>query len=532
MVNPFFREKEQTKVFVEYRTGFIEQRLKVDESRISFFLYFQGKKMKITLTTSILFLCLFAFGQVKIETTVEAGEKDNEIIRQLYPIGKQGLLTFSGLRNSKDRYRINWYSTTLEKRNSLEFETKLPYFKFIVNEDSSEFTFIHDYKTEWYLKTLNVNTGLFTEKVLKKTGNFGAIRLNRMKNKIVMTASDQENRIIILDMETGEQKSFTIPGASSSIEISSISIDHTTESALILFHEKKKKTISVITLNKDGMFSKACVLNEKPGFQYLCGRVTRLSATGFLLTGTYGDAKKDKAVGFYSSKWENNEQQFVTYHSFSEINQFAGFLTTHEEYRNLKKGTTIPSESMVDYHGAYVTKDGFQLVAESYCYTYRFEKTGYYGKDVNGKSGGTSSVKVSDGSNYTHMAVLDVDWNGQKLNDYCLPMTLDYKPEHHRQIIQVLNDPQGNTKVVYPGSNKMTQVRITGGKAEMKQIGEFGTNFYAEGRAPKTVRCFHWYDKVFLAYSMEEVLLEGAESKDYYSYKPAVYLFNRVTCEE
>jgi hypothetical protein len=508
-----------------------------------FLLSFAKKQpMKLILTTCILALNTLAFGQLTLEGNLEFDSQGDETVQAVYPIGKRGFLAYARINDEEtDRYTLTLFSTKLEKGTSLEFDLNIRTkdHGLLVNADSSEFTFIRSSRSEWLIKTFHVDGESFTEKVHKKTeGSFVPLTFLLLKNKIIMTGLiHRRPRIMMMDMETGQQDVLEVPEMSATGSVESLSIDETNEHAVIFFRKGKDQKLSsmnLIFLDATGAFSAPYILEKNSDFSIIDGSVTWLNETSFLLGGTYGlGHTSNKATGFYVSKWENNVQQFITYHSFSDFKGFVSYLPARQqkkiEKKSKKDDATDVVENMVVLHPVFVTGSGFRMIGEVYYPTYRKEyRTSV---DANGRIT-TRAVDVFDGFEYTHAAVLDLDDAGNKVSDCCFPFALGTKPYKAVKYLRVFDDSKGEMNMMYAGSYNLNQVSITDGEATTNTVGNFVENIKTEGRTTNFTRCVYWYDNVYLAYSVQKIDADEDASKKEKKNRPTVFIVNKLSYKE
>lgn len=492
--------------------------------------------MKIVLLTCFLFHCLFSFSQVTIDSTLEFNGQVDQSIEIIHPIGKHGFFTYARLNEGeRNRYRLSFFSAQFEKIKSIDFDwdLKAKNHRILANADSSEFTFIFSSRSEWILETFHLRDASFSEKIYKVTARVDPIYFQQIKNKIFAVDYKQQNKVLILDMETGTSKMLLIPGMTTTGSVEFFKTDPLGERIGIFFKKEKDKhsSMSVIFLSADGTFSNPCSLEKNSDFSILNGKITRLDKTGFLLSGVYGtDHKSNKPAGFYISKWENNIQQFITYHSFDQFKDFTKFLPSAEKIG--KKGRNEPDIDELNYffHPVSTTKDGFRIVAEAFYPTYRLEYS--WGNNIDGEMT-KDAYEVFDGHILTHAAVLEVDLKGNKLKDYSIPVDLYYKPDYLDLHLRICESTEEKLKIMYAGSNnKLKSIDLIAGEAVVTTIGEFGEKIYSERRAPSYVRCEYWYDNVYLAYSSEEIEPDDNDSKKEKKNRPTVTLINKVYFQE
>ena len=498
--------------------------------------------MKLILSTAILFYSLVTFGQIKVEGDLEFPSQGEETVQSVYPVGKRGFLAYAKINDTEsDRYTLTLFSPQLEKGNSHEFDLNIRTkdHGLLVNADSTEFTFIRASRSEWMLKTFHVADESFTEKTHKITeGSFVPLTFLRLKNKIIMTGLiHRRPRIMMMDMETGQQDVLEIPEMSATGSVESLSVDEKDEHGVIFFRkgrDQKLSSMNLIFLDPNGTFSAPYSLEKSSDFSIIDGTVSWLNENTFLLAGTYGlGHTSNKATGFYISKWENNVQQFITYHSFSEFKKFANFLPERQQKQIAKKSKKEDAkdiiENMIVLHPAFVTEKGFRMVGEVYYPTYRKEyRTSV---DANGRMT-TRAVDVFDGFEYTHAAVLDLDMEGNKTGDCCFPFDLREKPYKAVEFLRIYDDKDGESHMMYAGSSTLTDVSITDGEATINTVGNYAENLFTTGRTPDFVKCVYWYGNVYLAYSVQKIDADADASKKEKRNRPTVFVVNKVSYQE
>ncbi|WP_343603793.1 hypothetical protein [Fluviicola sp.] len=497
--------------------------------------------MKHILTACILLLCLSSFGQLKLEGSLEFDSQGDVTVKSVYPLGKRGFLALALSNESEEqKYQLISFSANLQEETTVEFtmNKRTKNHGMLVNQDSTEFSFLYASRSSWFVKTFSTERQELTEKEFKKqNASFVPLNFLVLKDKIIMNGLlHRRPRLLTLDIRTGQEELLEIPEIKAVGSIESITLDENKERAVIFFRrgkDQKTSAMNLVFLDENGVFSSPLTLEKDSEFSIIDGQVTWINNESFLLAGTYGLGHLSKmAAGYYFSKWENNVQQFITYHSFTEFRDFTKYLPTRQvksiQKKSKRSNASDYVENMVELHPVYLTDFGYRMIGEVYVPTYRYETRTYMSS--NGRMS-TRTVRVFDGFEYTHAAILDLDEKGEKINDFCFILNLEIKPYKPIRNLRVYDDAAGDMKMVYAQNHSLVMNEIVGNEVETTEIGGIRADMDVEGRSTNFVRCVYWFGNTYMIYGVQTVLSddESDHSRRAKKNRPTVFFVKKMS---
>ncbi|MNU78314.1 hypothetical protein D3C71_679020 [compost metagenome] len=493
----------------------------------------------------IAFICLantfFTFSQIANEGRIEFDLKTEERIEKVIPIGDRGFVTL-GLENVKganDIFHISMYSTSLQKESSVDFEreSRITNHTTLLSTDSSQIIFLFSNRKEWILKIYDVNSQSLNERVFEKADwTFQSLDYLLLDGKIVMNGFQKRKpTMLIMDLMSGDQQFVLIPGISSKRTVESIGLDNRNEKVTVFMRDGKDMktgTMHLLLLEASGEISSSMELDKDPNFSIIDGAVTWIHEGSFLIAGTYGTSgRRGYSAGYYLSKWTDEKQDFITYHSFTEFANYLSYLPQKAQKkiekrvnRKKEKGATDIIQSFVAIHPVIIIGDSYRIIGEVYYPTYRTET---YTSFVNGRAV-TSTRQVFDGYQYTHAAVLDLDESGQKITDYCFAMYLANKPFRVIQNLRITENQNGDMRLMYSTGSRLKATTITPSK-EMSEtdFGEIITNHEGDHvRSTGFTTCSYWYGDSYLVYGVQTIKNKEDEKV---SKKRTIFFINKIS---
>lgn len=494
---------------------------------------------------SILFICVIntflTFSQIINGERIEFDLRTDERINRVIPIGERGFVTL-GLENIKganDIFHISKYSNDLKKESSVEFEreSRITNHTTLLSADSSQIIFLFSNRKEWILKVYNIDDQSLNEKVIEKAdAGYQPWEYLLIEGKIAMNGFQKRKpTILLLDMTTGDQQFVLVPGISSKRVVESFGVDNKNEKVTIFLRDgkdMKKATMHLLLMDPGGEISTSMELDKDPNFSIIDGAVTWFNEHSFLIAGTYGvSGRTSYASGYYLSRWTDGNQEFITYHSFTDFATYLSYLPERAQKkmekrveRKKEKGATDIIRSFVAIHPVLLVGDDYRIVGEVYYPTYRTET---YTSYVNGRAV-TSTRQVFDGYQYTHAAVLDLDESGQKIKDYCFSMYLHNKPFSVIKNLRITEDPDGGMRMMYSTGSRLKATTITTDK-EMTEtdFGEILTGHEGDKvRYTGFTNCSYWYGDSYLVYGTQSI---KNKEDDKVAKKRSIFFINKIS---
>lgn len=491
------------------------------------------------------FVCLvntfLGFSQISNDGRIEFDLKTDERIDKVIPVGKRGFVTL-GLENVKganDIFHISMYSTSLEKESSVDFEreSRITNHINLLSNDSSQIVFLFSNRTEWIVKIYDVVNQSLSERVFEKADwTFRSMNYLLLDGKIVMSGFQKKKpTVLIMDLVSGDQQFVLIPGISSRRTVESMGLDNRNEKVVVFMRDgkdMKTSTMNLLLLEPTGEISSSMELDKDPNFSIIDGSVTWIDERSFLIAGTYGTSgRRGYSAGYYLSKWTDEKQDFITYHSFTEFATYLSYLPERAQKkmekrvdRKKEKGATDIVQSYVAIHPVIIIGDSYRIIGEAYYPTYRTET---YTSFVNGRAV-TSTRQVFDGYQYTHAAVLDLDESGAKIKDYCFSMYLTNKPFSVIRNLRITENQNGDMRMMYSTGSRLKATTITADK-EMSEtdFGEIITNHEGDNvRSTGFTTCSYWYEDSYLVYGVQTI---KNKEDDKVSKKRTIFFINKIS---
>lgn len=487
---------------------------------------------------------LNSIGQITLENRLEFDLKSEENILKTFPIGKKGLVTLSVelIKGANYNYLISKYDLSLNKVKAISFEKEARLYStgIFPNTDTTELICLFENKKEWVIKKIDLMGFSVSETRFNKSDLFFKTieKLDYCVDGKLFFQGIRKKRpaLMILDIENRTDAYQEIPGINRSRTIESVRLDKNFQNVLIFQRDGKdlkKALMSLIIMDINGSFSRPFTLDKNPELSIIDGEITWLDENSFILAGTYGLSRKSiVSSGYYISKFEFDHQVFITYHSFSDFENYFNFLPERTQKRIEKKKERKKSRGQTDFirtrialHPVIVMEGVYRIVGEVYYPTYRTET--YTTTGANGMMT-TSTRQVFDGYQYSHAAILDTDENGNKLKDYCFKMYLAYKPFTVIRNLRIQEDGRGNMHFIFVNGGNIRAASIS--KDQRLSETDFGTiHSDLEGdkvRWTGLARSVYWYDNVYLLYGTQ--LIKNKENENVKK-RRTVYFINKIS---
>lgn len=475
--------------------------------------------MKKIINLLLFFLPVLLHAQINQEVRKEFDLKDDEHISGALPIGARGLITYgtNNVKGAPDGFVISVYSTDIEKERSLEFEspTRVTARRILFDEDTSNLYFIFGTKKEWKIRQFVIDDNKLVEKDVKRVEPFFQLQYTVViGNKLYAIGILKKiPTLMIMDLTSGTQEFSTLPGTNRKRSVESVSLDNKRENLLVFYRDgkdMKQSEMNLLFIDLDGNFGRNLSLDKNPDFSIIDGYVTWIDEESFILAGNYG--KRGKSIlssGIYFSKWINGEQAFMTYHSFTDFENFFSYLPQRTQAKIERRKSRKKNRGLEDFIQTYVAlhpvismKDGYRVVGEVYYPTYRTETYTTY---VNGKPT-TSTRQVFDGYQYSHAAVLDVSESGEKVKDYCFSMFLVNKPFSVIRNLRITTDTDGNSKMIYSTGAQLKATTIIDGVMHEVDYGNITSELDGDKvRSTGFTTCSYWYDQYYIVYGTQYI---------------------------
>ena len=499
---------------------------------------------KTAVKNSLLFVCVlnafWSFSQIINGERIEIDLKTDERISQVLPIGEKGFVTleFENVRGVHDIFHISRYSKDFKKESSVDFERDSRFTKnaTLFSVDSSQIVFLFSNRKEWILKIYDVYNQSLDERIIEKAdARYRDVNYLLLDGKIVMSGYQKRKpTILLMDIVSGDQQFVLVPGISSGRIIESIALDNKNEKVVVLLkdgRDMKTATMHLLLIESNGEITRSMELDKDPKYSIIGGGVTWMNENSFLIAGTYGTSKsKGSAAGYYLSKWTDEKQDFITYHSFTDFETYLNYLPEKARAkmekrvnRKKEKGGEDIIQSFVAVHPVWVVGNTYRIIGEVYYPTYRTES---YTSYVGGKAV-TSTRSVFDGYQYTHAAILDLDESGQKIKDYCFSIYLSNKPFTVIKNLRITENKEGGMRMMFSTGMNLKATTITPDR-EMTETdyGKIVTEREGDKVRYTASSCFYWYEDNYLVCGTQ--VIKNKED-DKVAKKRSIFFINKIS---
>lgn len=482
--------------------------------------------MRILLTAFAVCFYLITYSQSQFwtESSMQLDWMNNKRLLSMHPIGEKGLLLLYNDSGDKS-YKLQLFSTSFQKEKELPLHLDKSWkgLGLFANEDSTEFSFVFASKSSWEIKTFNLlKRTLSEESYTMPDKDFTAREAIRFKDKLVISGLlHWRPRIIVLDLISGIQELQELPNMKDNGAVISMTNDSGNRRLAIFYRKtksKKRGEMNLVFMDANGACSSPFFLQKESRYFLLSGRVTWVGEGSFVLAGTYGLSRfSTAAAGFFFSRWENYRQQSMTYHSFSQLEDHYAHLPEAQlkivEVVKQRPDAVDFVQNTVIFHPVYTTDSGFRLIAEVY-----YRKEDYVTTYVKNLKGETEEKheKVFLGYEYIDALVLDLDPQGNKINDYCLAMNLGRLPRKALSQLWVQYSQQGEMQMVYAQSDRLLLHEINESGLKTTIIDGVRNETDIPGRITNAARLIHWYGNSYLVYGYQmSIAYEEGLFRDY-----------------
>lgn len=498
-----------------------------------------------SIITGIAFLLITQsiVAQIELLERKEFDLRNDENIVLTYVIGKKGLFTLGveEIKGGNDNYIFTKYDTDLDKSfsESFEKESRIQRVGFYPNEDTSELYCLFENKKEWIIQRIDVTNGGLNEIRFEKTDPYFTLNgslPNCVQGKLFLKGLRKKKpHILILDINSRTENIQEIEGINSKRSIESFNFDKDLKRLVIFMRDGsdlKKAVMYLIMMDLSGKVTHNYQLEKESEFSIIDGSITWVDEDSFILAGTYGlGARSTVASGYYFSKWNGSQQEFITYHSFTEFENFFKYLPERiqkkidkKKQRKSNRGQTDFIKTRVAVHPVIINGTDYRLIGEVYYPTYRTET--YTSMGPNGTMT-TQTRQVFDGFQYSHAAILDVDSDGKKIKDYCFKMFLMDKPYSVVLKLRVKQESDGNMHFIYTDMGSIRAASITAdGELTETDFGTAETGVVGDKVSTSGSKSYYWYDNVYVMVGWQRIKNKENEGVDR---KRNVFFINKIS---
>ncbi|HRE75571.1 MAG TPA: hypothetical protein PK637_10475 [Flavobacteriales bacterium] len=434
-------------------------------------------------------------------------------------LGPHGLIVHGriNIKGRGDLWSIRRFNTDLKLIDSTGFaiSERMILTQSWLTDDFSALYFLFTEKakrTYYKLLRFDTPTGKMSVKEAELPKGTFFNKMSVVGNSIFLSGTlDKKTALFLFDFEAG---SFTNVNYIPLQKYSVIGMDVPAEEPMLMVTDAKGMgkgfSFRVSFFDEKGIptFKPQAVISQ-PDYYCRSASLTLLGGNEYILTGSYSQGKKSTANGVYFTRYENDQQIMLKYHSFSGFKNFYEYLNPRQKERmekkaekKAKKGKEEFIEAYIASHPVFTFNGNYMYVGEIYYPTYRTEV--YYTTGPNGQMM-RQTRRVFDGYQYTHAVVLAMDKDGNKVYDHCFPMWSGFKPMTVRRFLRIVVGSD-QADLLFGNGSTVKGMRITGNNIAELNYGEIETgNENDKVRWTSMTQTSYWYDNYFISYGSQSI---------------------------
>ena len=456
------------------------------------------------------------------------------------PVGERGVVVVGSPKVKKGtEVAIALFDTEFNQvwTEELLLDKKQEYQAHALDGDQLLLIFMKTRKPQWTVIQCDLEDGEAVVRVVEAPFKVNGIEEMTVAGDDVYVAGNTNKGDVLLHHRRGEEEAGEVPiddatGKGKNLDIQRLmAVRGGNEADLELVKTHKgKPRIAVLGL-ADGAIERPVLFGEFPGENYpRSAQRLELSDGTELIIGAYADRERQKgSQGLYVSQWDGGELDFIEYTSFSELENFFGYLSERRQERLEKKaerkqakGSDLNLDIRLDVHDIIEQGDRYLMVAEAYYpeyYTYSTTTTSV----VNGvATTNTTTYTVFVGWRYTHAIVVAMDREGHVLWDNCLKIgNVLHKKRKHNVKVAV----EGERVVMFYNYTGSIYTTVVDGDEVIDDREEVDHETIEEDESIRKSwesSSAYWYERNFLLWGIHKV-------KDPGEGKRRVFYFSKVS---
>ena len=354
--------------------------------------------------------------------------------------------------------------------------------------------------------------------------------LSEMKvfnNKAIFKSTiNKENKIIIIDLNTGELKEVSFKFEKfrkTDIKIEDFQV---VDNEILVFvnvkNSRKSSDLYIANIDLNGNQKNFYKITEN-----IDEKLIRIAATKidnkYILTGTYSKTKSDASQGIFFGEVENQNLNFIKFYNFTDLSSFKDLLSEKEQKiieRKIEAANSKDKELMVNYlikmHPINKIDDGYLFLGESYFPTYIVYSSGRGGYH-----------QQFDGYRYTHAIVAKFDNQGNLIWDNSLEIKPDYKPMKLVEFVTL--DTQNDVNLTFANLDEVSYKRInkTTGQTLVNKTTEIIESTFQADQVKKSMsKIDHWHNNYYIVYGNQTVSNKEIDRKR------KIYFINKLKLQQ
>ncbi len=477
------------------------------------------RKIKYLILLIGIFVLAKSEGQPK--SRLEFEMKPTESQPEIVPIANLGFVIFNpGKEKKKDglsAIKLAFYDTNFE----LKWEKK------VVSNKKLDLSFYEFFEGKFYLLFNNLTKEdleiVEIEPTAAKITNhkFYAIKGTKINDFLVADNKAYiggaiKNAPLIQQLDLTTKKTKTLPSIidGRSVEVQEVFVNNQTKSVNAIISSKldKNKIVIVRTFDHNSSNFNDLIIKSDKKYDFHTAKVTNITPFEKLVMGSFGYRKSDNTQGFYIAKFVEDEQRFIKFYSFTELQEFFSFLgeraqvrTENKVERKKQKGKDLRIQYRLLMHELIKQNDQYILVGEAYYPVYRNERI----VDYYGFSRFQNYQTVFDGNQFTHAVIAGFTEDGDLLWDNSFKIN-DIKTKNLKEKVKTYTS-ENNITLFYNLEGHINKLTIHDNKVDAIEE-TLALNTEHENDKVKRAdigAAEYWYDNYFIAWGYQKIKNEG-----------------------
>lgn len=337
-----------------------------------------------------------------------------------------------------------------------------------------------------------------------------------VKNNKMIIGGSIKNVPLIQQLDLVTLKTKTLPSIieGKSVEVQEVFVNAQTNTVNAVISSKLgKNKIAIVRTFRDpsNKFDDLVIRSDKK-YDFHTAKVTSISPFEKLVMGSFGLRKSDNTQGFYIAKFVEEEQRFLKFYSFTELDNFFGFLGDREQTRvenkaerKKQKGKDLKIQYRLLMHELVKQNDQYVMIGEAYYPVFRRERfVDYYGyrRYYNYRT-------VFDGNQFTHAIIAGFSEDGDLIWDNSFKIN-DIKTKTLKERVKAYVE-SNNITLFYNLEGKINKLTIHDNNVDTREETMALTTEYENDQVKKANigAAEYWYDNYFIAWGYQKIKNDG-----------------------
>lgn len=255
-----------------------------------------------------------------------------------------------------------------------------------------------------------------------------------------------------------------------------------------------------------------------------------------VIIGTYANGSSKLSSGLYITEFNGNEQLYMNYYNFADLQHFFDYLPEKQRERMERKKERKESKDKdlnLEYrlliHNLVSKGDKYTLIAEAYYPTYRYDNGGTGVGNVGIRSRYSyplnRSQRIFDGFQYTHAILASFTKDGKLEWDNSLELE-QVKYFNLRQVVKVNFTEDDKVKLLYHYKGDLLSKVIDGNQVVADESEITISTDYNNDKIKRAYRSdlSFWYKNYFLAWGFQRIKNKEDDVRNVRN----VFFFNKI----